>query len=340
MGWLTGFAIGLAVGCALMHHGLLAQIVVLRCQLVILRRASPGRLRIFGVERFVLARLCRFWPDTRPSLVVVRPATLVRWHREGFRVLWRWRSRAKWGRKPAPRELRALIRQMSLQNPLWGAPRLHGELVKVGYEIAQSTVAKYMARGRGGGGQNWKAFLRNHAGEIASIDMLTVPTIAFDVLYAFVVLGHGRRKILHVEVTDHPTAAWLSRQIVEAFPWDSAPAFLLRDNDGAYGHIFRRKLMALSICDKPTTPHSPWQNGHVERVIGSIRRECLDHIIPLNAAHLRRVLREYVEYYNDDRTHLALGKDAPNSRAVEAKGKIVKREVLGGLHHRYGRWRG
>ena len=167
--------------------------------------------------------------------------------------------------------------------------------------------------------------------------MFHVWTLAAEQLYALVVLGHRRRAIMHTEVTDHPTALWLANQITEAFPWDTAPAILVRDNDGAYGRVFRKRLWAIGIRDRPTMPHSPWQNGHVERVIGSIRRECLDHKIIYNAVHLRCVLRAYADYYNNDRTHLALEKDSPNSRAVEPVGAIIRRPVLGGLHHRYER---
>ena len=167
--------------------------------------------------------------------------------------------------------------------------------------------------------------------------MLTVRTVTFENLYVFVVLGLGRRRILHIEVTDHSTSLWLARQITDAFPWDEAPKYVARDNDGAYGMTFRRRLRAMGIRDKPIRPHSPWQNGYVERLIGSIRRECLDHQFIWSAAHLRRVLRAYADYYNNDRTHLGLGKDSPNSRAVEAEGEIVSRPVLGGLHHRYSR---
>jgi transposase InsO family protein len=185
--------------------------------------------------------------------------------------------------------------------------------------------------------QTWAAFLRNHALEIAAIDMLTVPTLTFDCLYVFIVLGLGRRRILHVEVTDHPTAQWLAHQITEAFPWNDAPAYLVRDNDGAYGLTFRRRLLAMGIRDRPIQPHSPWQNGYVERLIGSVRRECLDHLIVLSATHLRRVLAAYADYYNNDRTHLGLGKDSPNFRAVETVGAVVSEPVLGGLHRRYRR---
>ncbi len=230
-----------------------------------------------------------------------------------------------------------MIHRISAENPLWGAPRIHGELLKLGFCVSQSSVSKYMLPRSGRPTQGWATFLRNHAPEIAAIDMLCVPTLTFRRLYAFVVLSHRRRAILHIEVTDHPTAQWLAYQIGEAFAIDALPAFLVRDNDGAYGMVFRNKLRAMGIRDRPTMPHSPWQNGHIERLIGSIRRECLDHVIILNAAHLRRVLGNYARYYNGDRTHLALDKDAPKSRPLERRGLIVSEPRVGGLHRRYRR---
>jgi transposase InsO family protein len=337
----TGIVIGLIVGwlagTVLAHHELTAQTIALRRQLAILRPYAPKRLRIGVFDRMMFLCLYRLWPKALDTICVVQPETILRWHRAGFRAWWRWKSRNRGARPKVARELRELIRHMSRENPLWGAPRIHGELLKLGFSIAQSSVAKYMVKRPGGNTQGWKTFLRNHAGEIVAIDMLTVPTLCFEQLYAFVVLGHGRRKILHVEVTHRPTAEWLARQIVEAFPWDAAPAFLVRDNDGTYGNVFRRRLYAMGIRDCPTQPHSPWQNGYVERVIGSIRRECLDRAIVFGPKHLRRLRRAYADYYNNDRTHLSLSKDSPNSRAVERDGAIVSRPILGGLHHRYGR---
>jgi transposase InsO family protein len=239
------------------------------------------------------------------------------------------------GRPKVDRELRILIRRMCEENPLWGAPRIHGELLKLGFAVAQSTVSKYMLRSRRPPSQGWKTFLHNHADGIAAIDFLVVPTLSFEHLFVFVVLGIARRSILWIGVTANPTAQWLARQITEAFPWDTAPAFLIRDNDGAYGEVFRRRLRAMGIRDRPIAPRSPWQNGHVERVIGSIRRECLDHVIVRNEAHLRRVLHAYSRYYNVTRTHLGIVKDAPNRRPIEHRGIIVASDVLGGLHHRY-----
>ncbi|WP_228446005.1 integrase core domain-containing protein [Terricaulis silvestris] len=266
-------------------------------------------------------------------------ASILHAHREAFRLWWRWRSRHKGGRPRIDPALIALIRRMSLENPLWGAPRLHGELLKLGFRLSQSTVSKYMIPRKGRPAQSWITFLRNHASAIAAIDMLTVRTFAFECLYAFVVLSHDRRRILRIEVTTHPTALWLASQVAQVLGAGSGVRVLVRDNDGAYGAAFRDQVRALGLDDRPTRPGSPWQNGHVERLIGSIRRECLDHQIIFNAAHLRRVLGAYAAYYNDDRTHLALAKDAPETRAVEAHGRIVSRRVLGGLHRRYFRIR-
>lgn len=191
---------------------------------------------------------------------------------------------------------------MSKENPLWGAPRIHGELLMLGFDVAQSTVSKYMERSHRPPSQSWKTFLRNHADAIASIDMCVVPTVTFERLFAFLVLAHGRRQLLWFEVTRHPTAEWLARQITEAFPWVSAPAYLVRDNNGAYGHIFTSRVRAMGIRDRPISPGSPWQNGYAERLIGTLRRECLDHVLIISAWHLRRILTSYAAYYNHART--------------------------------------
>lgn len=262
---------------------------------------------------------------------------LPRWHRELFRRYWRWRSRRRGGRPPLDPELIALIRQMSWENPLWGAPRIHGELLKLGFRLSQSTVSKYMLPRRRWPSPSWTTFLRENRRAIASIDMMTVPSLLFSRLYAFIVLAHDRRRILHIEAADHPTALWLGAQIMEAFRLNPAPLFLVRDNDGLYGGAFRQALRDIGVRDSPTQPHAPWQNGHVERLIGSIRRECLDHYVVWSAAHLRTVLRAYADYCNGHRTHLALKKDSPQARAVERTGRIVAERVLGGRHHRYRR---
>jgi transposase InsO family protein len=220
-------------------------------------------------------------------------------------------------------------------NPLWGAPRIHGELLKLGFEVAQSSVAKYMIKRRGPPSQGWRTFLRNHAPDIAAMDLFVVPTIGFDLLYAFVIVRLDRRGIVWINVTTHPTAEWIARQLTEAFPWDEAPRYLVRDRDRIYGTVVTRRLRARGIRDKPTASASPWQNGFAERLIGSIRRECVDHIIVLGEAHLRRILRSYACYYNDIRTHRSLDKDAPASRPVQRTGIISSHTILGGLHHHY-----
>src|SRR5438445_659211 len=224
---------------------------------------------------------------------------------------------------------------MSRENPTWGASRIHGELLMLGFEVAQSTVSKYM----GGGGvprsQGWETFFRNHAQAIAAVDLCVVPTLTFDRLFAFLVLGHGRRQLVWWEVTRHPTAEWLARQITEAFPWASAPAYLVRDNDRAYGAVFTSRVRAMGIRDRPISPVSPWQNAYVERLIGTVRRECLDQMLVFGEAHLRQILSSYAAYYNQVRTHLALGKDAPLGRTVQRSGAIVAIPILSGLHHHY-----
>ena len=232
---------------------------------------------------------------------------------------------------------------MSLANPRWGAPRIHGELLKLGFELSEATVAKYMVRHRRPPSQTWRTFLANHAKDLVSSDFFVVPTVFFRVLFVFVILSHDRRRPLHVAVTDHPSAEWVAHQLLEAFPWDSAPGYLLRDRDGSYGEKFHEAANSLGIREVLTAPQSPWQNSYVERLIGSIRRECLDHVIVLNETGLRRTLKSYFEYYERTRTHLSLGKDAPVSRPVQqvgkgiGKGRIVEIPQVGGLHHRYER---
>src|SRR5580692_2990011 len=272
-----------------------------------------------------------------PVLTIVRPETLLRWHRAGFRCYWRWKSRRRAGRPQIETELRALIRRMSIENPLWGAPRIHGELLKLGFEVAQSSVAKYMVKRRRPPSQGWRTFLHNHAPDIAAMNLFVVPTIGFDLLYAFVIVRLGRRDLVWINVTAYPTADWIARQITEAFPWNEAPRYMIRDRDRIYGTVVTRRLRAMGIRDKPTAPASPWQNGVVERLIGSIRRESVDHMIVLGEAHLRRILKSYARYYNGVRTHRSLNKDAPVSRSVQRTGVVCSRAILGGLHHYYSR---
>ena len=222
-----------------------------------------------------------------------------------------------------------------MENPLWGAPRIHGELLKLGFEVAQSSVAKYMLKRRRPPSQGWRTFLRNHAPNIAAMDLFVVPTIGFDLLYAFVIVRLGRRDLVWVNVSTNPTAEWIARQLTEAFPWSAPPRYLIRDRDRIYGSIVARRMRAMGIRDKPTAPASPWQNGCAERLIGSIRRECVDHFIVLGEAHLRHILRTYAHYYNDIRTHRSLDKDAPVSRPVQRIGSVNSHAILGGFHHHY-----
>ncbi len=267
--------------------------------------------------------------------MIVQPETVVRWHRNGFRLYWRWKSRARVGRPHIPRDLRRLIREMSFDNPLWGAPRIHGELLKLGINVAQSTVAKYMVRGRQPPTQSWKTFLRNHAPDVAAIDLFIVPTIGFKLLYGLVILHLERRRLVWANVTANPTAEWIAQQITEAFAWDETLRYLIRDRDASYGAVVTRRLHAMGIRDRPTAPRSPWQNGYAERLIGSVRRECLDHLVVLGEAHLRRIVAMYVSYYNGTRTHLSLEKDARIPRSIERVGRISSIPILGGLHHQY-----
>ena len=310
-----------------------AEILILRQQLNVLQRNSPKRFAFRTLDRLVFVGLYRLVPGIVDALAIVRPETVVRWHRAGFRSFWRWRSRRRGGRPRVPPEIRRLIRNMSVANPLWGAPRSHGELLKLGIDVGQTSVAKYIARRRGGPSQGWRSFLCNHADGITSIDSFVVPTLSFRPLYGFLVLRHHRRRIMWLGVTASPTAEWIARQLTEACGWDAAPAYIVRDRDCAYGKDFVRRLRVMGIRDRPTAPRSPWQNAYAERLIGTIRREILDHVVVLGERHLRHILRAYMTYYNEARTHLSLNKDAPISRGVMAVGRIIATPHLGGLHH-------
>src|SRR6201993_2035335 len=314
-----------------------AENAVLRHQLIVLRRRVRGRAQPTNNDRWFLVQMYRWFPSILKVVTIVQPETLVRWHRAGFRRYWRWKSISRGGRPRIEIELRALIRPMSTENQLWGAPRIYRELPKLGFSVAQSTVAKYMVKRRGPPSQGWRTFLRNHAPDIAAMDLFVVPTIGFDLLYAFVIMQLDRRDLGWINVTANPTAEWVARQITEAFPWDGAPRYMIRDRDRIYGTVVTRRLRAMGIRDKPIAPASPWQNGFAERLIGSIRRECLDHVVVLGEEHLRRILKSYADYYNGVRTHRSLNKDAPVSRPVQRSGVISSDALLGGLHHRYAR---
>ena len=313
--------------------------LALRQQVAILKR-ERRRPWLQTLDRLFWVILSRLWPRWREALVIVRPETVIGWHRKGFRAFWTWKSRrGKPGRPPVPKDVRELIRRMCRENPLWGAPRIHGELMKLGIEASEATVSRYMVRHRKPPSQTWRTFLDNHVGCLVSTDFFVVPTATFAVLFVFIVLRHERRRIEHFGVTALPTTAWVAQQIREVFPWDTAPRYIIRDRDGAYGREFRARLKAMGIEEIVTAPRSPWQNPFVERVIGSIRRDCLDHVIVLNERHLRQILCSYLAYYHGSRTHLALGKDTPDGRPVQSAdgGKVVAFPQVGGLHHRYER---
>jgi transposase InsO family protein len=311
-----------------------AEVLLLRHQLNLALRREP-RVRLHGGDRAFIVWMVRLWPSLLDLIRVVQPETVLRWHRAGFRTYWRWKSRKRVGRPRIDRGLRDLIRRMSQENPLWGASRIHGELLMLGFEVAQSTVSRYVKPGRKPPSQSWKTFLCNHANAIAAIDLCVIPTVRFERLFAFLVVGHGRRQLLWIEVTRYPTAEWLARQITEAFPWATAPKYLIRDNDRAYGHVFTGRMKAMGIRDRPISPGSPWQNGIAERLIGTLRRESLDHVVVFGERHLRCVLFAYAAYYNQTRPHRSLQKDAPLRRAIERIGEVAVIPILSGLHHRY-----
>jgi putative transposase len=338
------FAIGLWTFARALVYGSAAvalETVALRHQLVVLQR-SVSRPRLRRSDRAFWVCLSRVWRPWRSSLLIVQPATVLAWHRQGFQLYWRWRSRAApIGRPSIDAQLRSLIRRMALENPTWGRRRIQAELRLLGYDVVELTVAKYMRRPSPRPSLTWRAFLEAHLKEIVAIDFFVVHTLTFRLLFAFIVLRHDRRELVHVNVTDHPTAAWTARQLRDTFPYDSTPRSLLRDRDAIYGDVFARALEAMRIREILIAPRAPWQNAFAERVIGSIRRECLDHFIVLNERHLRRLLRAYLVYYNTVRPHQALGNESPHPRAVEpparARDRIVAIPQLGGLHHCYQR---
>jgi transposase InsO family protein len=306
-----------------------AEVLALRHQLLVLQRKNQKeRLRLSVADRLLWVWLCRVWPDWRSALRIVKPETVIAWHRKGFRLYWLWKSRPRQGRPPASMDVRKLIRRMSIANPGWGAPRIHGELGKLGIKVSETTVAKYMVRHRRPPSQTWRTFLSNHVKDLVSADFFVVPTATFRLLFVFVILSHDRRRPVHFAVTSHPTAEWTAQQLLQAFPWDTAPRFLVRDRDGNYGKTFRDAAQWLGIAEVLCAPRSPWQNAYAERLIGSIRRECLDHVIVLHESGLRRVLRSYFDYYARSRTHLSLDKDAPIPRPVQPPelGRVVGRQ--------------
>jgi putative transposase len=316
-----------------------AEIIALRHQLTVFQRTQkPKRIILNGIDRCLWVWLSRLWSGWRSALIMVKPETVIGWHHQGFRWYWTWKVRhGRSGRPRVPKETRHLIRIMSRENPLWGAPRIHSELLKLGVRISQASVAKYIVRHPKPPSQTWRTFLTNHVSQLVSVDFFTVHTVWFEILFVSVVLAHDRRRVVHFNVTGHPTAEWTAQQMLEAFPFDTAPKYLLRDRDRIYGQEFRDQVAVMNINEVLSAPRSPWQRAYVERVIGSIRRECLDHVIVLNEGSLRRTLRSYFVYYHRSRLHLSLDKDSPDSRPVHSLGEIIGLAEVGGLHHRYER---
>jgi putative transposase len=319
------------------------EILALRQQLAVLKRKRP-RPPLRSLDRMFWTMLRQFWSRWAEVLVIVKPDTVVGWHRNGFRLYWRWRSGRRSGRPQIIQEIRSLVRRLADENPDWGAPKIHGELLKLGFVVSERSVARYLRRirRRRDPGQRWLAFLQNHREVIVAFDFFTVPTVLFQVLYCFFVIEHGRRRILHCNVTRHPTGDWIVQQLREAFPEAGPYCYAIFDRDAKFGADVVAFLKATGLAPKQTSAQSPWQNGVAERWIGSCRREILDHVIARNEQHLRRLLRDYVNYHHADRIHDSLEKDVPNRRPIEPKPSptavVISSPRLGGLHHRYS-WR-
>src|SRR6201993_1707598 len=325
--------------CFRSRRKLLLENLALRQQLAVLKRRQD-RPTLLPFDKLFWMLACRFWSEWKKSLLVVTPETVVRWHRAGFRLYWSWISKARKrvGRKKLSTDVRELIFRMVAENPTWGAPRIHGELLMLGFDVSERTISRWMKRAPRdpGPGKRWLTFLRNHREAIAAMDFFTVTTVTFGVLYCFFVIGHDRRRILHFNVARHLTSAWIIQQLREAFPFQSAHRFLIFDRDTRYGREIPIAVRSLQMDPLRTSFESPWQNGVAERWVESCRRDLLDHIIPINERHLKRLLSEYIRYYHEDRTHLGLGKGTPNGRShVMAATQVVSHERLGGLHHRY-----
>jgi transposase InsO family protein len=339
--WLRHL-IGWIVSALGSRRDLLLENLALRQQLLSLHAKRP-RHRFSPTHKLFWVLLRGLWSGWKTPLLLVTPRTVVEWHRAGFRLYWKWLSRARQvgGRKPVGKEIRALIFRMAAENPTWGAPRIHGELLKLGFKGSEPTVSRWLRRAPRSPdvGKRWLTFLRNHHEAIAAMDFFTVPTLTFGVLYCFFVIGHERRKILRFNVTRNPCAFWIVQQMREAWPYAVTHKFLLFDRDSKFGSDVLSAVREMGSQAIRTAFRSPWQNGVAERWVGSCRRDLLDHVIILNERHLKRLMAEYVHYYHGDRTHLGLAKDTPAGRPVLVRSALVSRiqsfPRLGGLHHRY-----
>src|SRR5216117_782816 len=285
------------------HRHLALENLALRHQLAVYKK-TVARPKVRRSDRLFWVALSRVWAGWRQALVIVSPNTVLRWQRRRFREHWtKLSARPLAGRPPVNAEIKALVTRMAAANPLWGAPRIHGELLRLGIDVSERTVSRLMPKRRPLPSQAWRTFLANHVRDLVALDFFTVPTARLRVLFVLVVLAHHRRRVVHFNVTEHPTAAWTAQQIVDAFPDDSAPAYLLRDRDSVYGHVFRQRVKGMGIGEVLTAPYCPWQNPLAERLIGSIRHECLNHVLVLGERHLRRTLARYFAYYHRARTH-------------------------------------
>jgi len=323
------------------RQNLLLENLALREQLVVLKRRHP-KPKLGLLDKLFWVAACQFWSHWKESLLLVMPETVVRWHRAGFRLYWATLCKVcgRVGGKRISKQVRDLIFQMVVENPTWGAPRIHGELLMLGFDASERTISRWMRRAPRNPepAKRWRSFLHNHREAIAAMDFFTVPTVTFNLLYCFFVISHDRRRILHFNVTRHPTSSWIVQQLREAFPYQSTPMFLIFDHDAKYGLDVPAAIRSMNIACVQTSIQSPWQNGVAERWVGSCRRDLLDHIIALNERHLKRLLFEYVTYYHHDRTHLGLEKQTPSGRARSVgTGQVISRRRLGGLHHRYDR---
>jgi putative transposase len=331
------FVITFLMGAFRSRLSLQLEIAALRNQLSVYQQSQRRPAITFG-DRLLWSLLARLWRGWRDTLFIVQPRTVIQWQRKRFRDYWRQLSRVHCrGRPTISPELRNLIRRMWQANPTWGSPRIVGELEKLGIDIAKSTVEKYRPKLRKPPSPPWRTFLKQHMPDTVAIDFFTVSTVRFRVLFVLVVLAHDRRRVIHFNVTEHPTAEWTAQQLVEAFPWEPPPKYLLRDRDAVYGNHFQKRARSLGMKECPIAPRSPWQNPYVERVIGSIRRECLDHIVVLNERHLKRTLRRYFAYYHQWRPHRSLDMDSPDIRPVHSPemGEIIEFPEVYGLHHTY-----
>ena len=337
MNCISFFAINFLMGAFRSRLSLQFENAALRHQLSLYQRAQQ-RPAIASSDRLLWSVLARLWRGWRGALFFVQPRTVILWQQKRFRDYWRGLSRGDCRGRPAiSLELRRLIRRMWQANPTWGSPRIVGELQKLGIDIAKSTVEKYRPKSHKPASPSWCTFLKQHMQDTVAIDFFTVPTVRLRVLFVLVVLAHDRRRVVYFNVTEHPNAEWTAQQLVEAFPWESPPRYLLRDRDAIFGNRFRKRVDGLGMKDRPVAPRSPWQNPYVERVIGSIRRECLDHAVVLSERHLKRLLRGYLAYYHQWRPHRSLEMDSPNGRSVHSPelGEIIEFPTVHGLHHYY-----